>query len=612
MASIVYDGKLLMKVDESNNDPQDEQDILMNDYGSYPFKVPTVYLDGCADVYFPQSNFSWYNDSVVLVRDKSVVAYTQSDFTELLAKDKDGNLIWVDGRSAPYEGCWDGEYLGETREAREFQIVEYDLKTSEKRKYKVLLDETSQTDKHDKCYLEQFVDTETLGSKFEIKDGVLTKYIGNDADLVIPDSVTEIDQSFSATEQFESIFIPKTLIDIPVYFPERYKAKHVKVDKDNPKYYSENGCLIDKQTATLIWAYSGNTIPKDGSVKKIGSYSFYGRKDLESIEIPDVITEIGADAFSNCRNLVKVSLPNSLINLGGRAFFGCEKLAEMKLPNSITRVASYLFYGCSSLTKIDIPSSITEIDSCAFSGCSCLTNVHIPDSVCYIGDEAFCECSSLLNITIPSTVTQVCSKTFMGCSNLVDIIIPDSVFEICNGAFSNCTSLTNIYIPSSVIEIGEQAFRNCNSLVSVHIPDSVCRIGEGIFRDCEALETVILPSSIPAIPKCAFRWCIKLSNIILPDSIVYIDSCAFCNCHSLSNITLPNSLVKIEDSAFCYTELTTLSIPDSVKIIGEHAFKNCTSLKEVTIPDALVLCDEKIFNGHLVKSGKTYSIVFNE
>ena len=126
MSSTIYGGKLLMKPEQTNKNPKDD---YMDYITSYPFEEPKVYLDGTCEEYYPQVRFSWGDDSVVLVRGTNVVEYTKSNFAELLAKDKDGNVIWVDGRTAPYEGCWDGEYLDETRGGQEFSVTLYDIET---------------------------------------------------------------------------------------------------------------------------------------------------------------------------------------------------------------------------------------------------------------------------------------------------------------------------------------------------------------------------------------------------------------------------------------------------------------------------------------------------
>ena len=167
MSNIFYGGTLPMKVDESK--------LIRNDtmmgMDEYPFYAPDVYLDGYGEVYYPQCCFDWMDDSVVLVREKHITEYTRSDFWELLAKDEEGTLVWVDGRNAPYAGCWDGEYLDDMRDAKEYSITEYNLETLEKKKYKVILSETTKVDAHDYNHLKKYMDAETLDRCCENNSG---------------------------------------------------------------------------------------------------------------------------------------------------------------------------------------------------------------------------------------------------------------------------------------------------------------------------------------------------------------------------------------------------------------------------------------------------------
>ena len=109
MSSVYYGGSLRMNPEPEmlDRDPMFEE--------GYPHKVPKVYLEGHGEAYFPQYCFDWDDDSVVLVRDKHVLKYTRSSFVELLAKNEEGKIVWMDGRRAPYSNCWDGEYLNEYR-----------------------------------------------------------------------------------------------------------------------------------------------------------------------------------------------------------------------------------------------------------------------------------------------------------------------------------------------------------------------------------------------------------------------------------------------------------------------------------------------------------------
>ena len=301
MASVCYGGYIRMnpEVEEETRDPMFD--------GGYPYSIPKVYLDGVGESYFPQWCFNWDNDSVVVVRDKHVVKYTKSVYLELLAKNEAGEIVWMDGRTAPYSGCWDGEYLNEERGAQEYTVEEYDFEKFEKRKYKVILDETSKFDANNLHGVYGFLDSEVVGSDFIIVDGALTKYIGESSNLIIPDGVIEIHYNpFASVHDFDLISIPKTLVKIPGDVFRECTAKNINVDKDNPKYYTKDGCLIDRETGTLVWAFTATNIPDDNSIKNIASYAFARRDDLKSVVIPDSVQTINYSAFWKCDSLKEI------------------------------------------------------------------------------------------------------------------------------------------------------------------------------------------------------------------------------------------------------------------------------------------------------------------
>ena len=77
-------------------------------------------------------------------------------------------------------------------------------------------------------------------------------------------------------------------------------------------------------------------------------------------------------------------------------------LQSVSLPDTITNIGSYAFYNCFSLTSVDFGenSQLTSIGDHAFSWCSNLTSITIPNSVTSIGQGAFDGCSRLETVTI--------------------------------------------------------------------------------------------------------------------------------------------------------------------------------------------------------------------
>lgn len=177
MSSVCYGGKIRMQVVE------EDEKLINDDYfdlDKYPFAVPQVYLEGCGETYFPQTLFSWDGDSVVVVRNSRIMVYTRSTYVELLAEDENGDIIGVDGRTAPYEDCWGGKYLDEQRGASEYTITEYDYKTLEKRKYKVVSEDVTKFDRYDVLRVMELMGEENFCSQFVIENGVLKNKLSSE------------------------------------------------------------------------------------------------------------------------------------------------------------------------------------------------------------------------------------------------------------------------------------------------------------------------------------------------------------------------------------------------------------------------------------------------
>ena len=113
---------------------------------------------------------------------------------------------------------------------------------------------------------------------------------------------------------------------------------------------------------------------------------------LESVTLPDTITEIRGKAFYNDINLKSINIPNSLSEIKGNTFENCKSLEEINIPSTVTRIGGHAFYGCSSLKRVEINSDsmLNEIGSSAFRRCSSLYSITIPRST-NVNSKAFKE-----------------------------------------------------------------------------------------------------------------------------------------------------------------------------------------------------------------------------
>ncbi len=100
-------------------------------------------------------------------------------------------------------------------------------------------------------------------------------------------------------------------------------------------------------------------------VKTIGS-SCFAATEIESVEIPDSVTEIFDSAFLRCKNLKKVTLSENLTAIAAKVFEGCSALTDIEIPEKVAVIDSYAFFECSSLKKLTIPEGVTNVGTYAF------------------------------------------------------------------------------------------------------------------------------------------------------------------------------------------------------------------------------------------------------
>lgn len=103
------------------------------------------------------------------------------------------------------------------------------------------------------------------------------------------------------------------------------------------------------------------------------------KKDIVSIEIPDVVNElpvtiIREEGFSLCKSLIAIIIPDTIESIEGYAFWYCNSLTFIKIPENVTSIGYQAFYGCKALEKIVLPKSVVDIGDEAFGDCSSLRN----------------------------------------------------------------------------------------------------------------------------------------------------------------------------------------------------------------------------------------------
>jgi hypothetical protein len=110
---------------------------------------------------------------------------------------------------------------------------------------------------------------------------------------------------------------------------------------------------------------------KGKPISRIGSFAFYGNKNLMSITITSNIKSLGGLSFGNCTSLKNIKfMKGGKYEIGHCAFRGCSKLNKVDLTGvKILRASSFAW--CKSLKKLVCPKNVV------YFGANCFYNDNI-------------------------------------------------------------------------------------------------------------------------------------------------------------------------------------------------------------------------------------------
>ena len=194
-------------------------------------------------------------------------------------------------------------------------------------------------------------------SDFEYKVGedggiTITRYIGTDTTVVIPEKIDEKnvtvigEGAFHRCDTITSVSLPDTLTCIGrVAFAYCTSLKHIRIP-----------------------AHSFDNVPMDDAL------STFVNSGLESVELAEGIKFIPNAAFANTK-LKEVVLPNSIQKINRSAFEDCTSLHKVTLNEGLTSIGVSAF-GNTGLTEIVIPKSVKSLWHSAFEGATALQKVY--------------------------------------------------------------------------------------------------------------------------------------------------------------------------------------------------------------------------------------------
>ena len=165
---------------------------------------------------------------------------------------------------------------------------------------------------------------------------------------------------------------------------------------------------VGKQAFYGCKALTAITLPEGFAT--IGEYAFIECEALNQVELPTSLKYIERNAFEKCGALTQIDLPEGLKTIGNYAFKN-SGLESVTIPNSVTELPNASFMYCESLVSVTLPEGLTTIGNGLFNYCSALTHITIPASVTSL-DCAFYKCESLSQISFLGDAPAFTSNAF--------------------------------------------------------------------------------------------------------------------------------------------------------------------------------------------------------
>ena len=426
-----------------------------------------------------------------------------------------------------------------------------------------------------------------------ISDGnVATAYVGEEADVTIPDTVTSIGPDMLRDNNvITSITIPSEVTSIgaqafsgcatltSVIFEDPNWAidktingevvREAVLDLTNAQ---SNASFVKGEGANYSW--SKTTTSGDYILDEDDTIIAYTGTDTD-LRLPMAATSVKIGLFENNTAITSVDINSKMVTTGKSVFKNCTSLEKVTFrgKSKLTTISNNAFEGCTSLQTIALPSSLTAINADAFKN-SALNSLQLT--------QAQAKKSSITNALSGVNLAEVripVSDGYLGFKNFADAKeaeIPETIYY---GSNTLPTSIISLMVPTGDSYLPEDYFYNCynlNQIINkstymVALSTSLSSMGQkysyvyeicngdneplGSFstqNDCTlftyGVETILtsyngsaanftIPSNVTSIGKYAFKDNDTLQQVTIPSNVKSIDNYAFSGCSELTSVT---------------------------------------------------------------------------
>lgn len=474
---------------------------------------------------------------------------------------------------------------------------------------------------------------------------VITKFLGSQADVVIPDEIDGNKVSVIGKQAFLDNHTMKTLVIPEGISSIRAEAFYGCTGLSRIEFNAKN-C-----TAPSIWIYDGNrgaglfggagsassaglTVVFGENVAKVPDHLFdtasigeYGMNGypcagVTAVVLSDGVKEIGSCAFRSCQALESVEFGTGLKVIDSYAFYGCTALDDLAFGDALATIDEGAFYGNTALETIAWGAGLETIGVNAFRGCTSLETLALVSPLNTIERAAFMDCAALKTLSLPESLVNLRAEAFYGCIKLAEIDLNCANLTVPGiwiyddnkgaGVFSGAGSASatglRVTFGDKVAKVPDHLFDTASTgeyglngypyafVTEAEFSDAVKEIGSCAFRNCQSLTGLTFGQGLETIGDNAFWGCTALPTVTFDDALFTIGEAAFSGNTALASIEWGAGLDAIGNSAFrgC-TSLSEVALAAPLTTVGRLAFADCTGLKTLVVPESVVRLNGEAF-----------------
>lgn len=242
-----------------------------------------------------------------------------------------------------------------------------------------------------------------------------------------------------------------------------WRAQDPTAESPESGAYQYENLMLTEYTGAQPRIHAHLTVSQE-PVVGLGDGVFKGSQTIEyfSVAHNDAFTTIGAEAFMDS-TLREVDLFDSVTTIGARAFAGCAQLETLTLPESVTEIGEGALDGLTGLKKLVVKCDPAILPASAFANLSNLTDVTIEtgaipanlfagsgvttlalgEGVTEIGESAFA--NTALTAVDLSHATAIGANAFEGAP--LQTVTLNAAASVDERAFAN-TQLAQLILPA--------------------------------------------------------------------------------------------------------------------------------------------------------------------